>query len=332
MQPSFPDFVLSPEIHAALDRIGHRRGRGRDVRAVTEGLGALPLHLYDRVARELGWRFGRLGETRAKPAGFTFVAFWRRPADIPAWFRLFDYSGYVREAALKELKGPAPNAFFIAALAFRLNDWVPEVRATAIEALRRTSRYTDPAILAEALLFLLLRSRDWERWGDGTTPLDVLLDRPDVATILAAKAGASVIGPQAKILRQALRTPAMDIHLPELLHRARQPAVRALALRVLAEGRIEWDVGRPSVKQWIDKSMGHFRLVRRRMHRPVVSPFNLAELVQIGAGDKSAQVRLAAATMLSLNYADIPDGRALAERLAKDKSRAVSERAAFLLR
>jgi hypothetical protein len=230
-------------------------------------------------------------------------------------------------------RGAGPHAFFIVALVYRLNDWVPEVRAAAAEALRRTTTpVTDPAIIVQALLFLLPRARNWSRWGDEMAPFDGLLDQPEIAACLSAALRDSLSGPSARLLRQALRRPAMDAHLPSLMREARQPAVRALALRVLAAGKVEWEAGPPTIRQWIDKSMGLFRVVRRTEERPVVSPFTLAELVDIGARDRSAAVRLAAATALSLNFANIPNGRAFAERLALDKSRAVRERAAFLLR
>lgn len=306
-----------------------------DDSALIEGLGELSLAHYPRVAHELLWRMN----TRPQRPRFFL---WRR---VVAWFSagkralrspysdLFHHSGYVREGALKRVAGPVPNAFFMVALVYRLNDWVPEVRAAAAAALHRTcAPVTDPAIVVQALLFLLPRVRDWSRWGDDMAPFDALLDQPGVAAGLAAALRDSVTGPSARLLRQALRRPVMDAHLPSLMREARQPAVRALALRIPAAGEVGWEVGPPTIRQWIDKSMGLFRFVRRTEQRPVAGRLDLSELIGTGAADRSAAVRLAAATALSLNYSEIPDGRAFAERLAMDKSRAVRERAAFLLR
>lgn len=306
-----------------------------DDSALIEGLGELPLALYHRAAHDLLWRMNTRPQRSRSSLWGRFVAWFSagKGAFRSPYSDLFHHSGYVREAALKRIAGPVPNAFFMVALVHRLNDWVPEVRAAATAALHRTGApVTDPAIVVKALIFLLPRVRDWSRWGADMAPFDALLDQPGVAAGIAATLRDSVTGPSARLLRQALRRPAMDAHLPSLMREARQPAVRALALRVLAASEVAWDAGPPTIRQWIDKSMGLFRIVRRTEQRPVASPLDLAELIGTGAADKSAAVRLAAATALSLNYAKVPDGRAFAERLATDKSRAVRERAAFLLR
>jgi hypothetical protein len=319
--------VLPAAVREALD-VG-------DDQAVIAGLGELPLGLFYRAAHELVWQVS--GRARPRPASlwarFRAMMSGRKGLRRSPYPDLFHHSGYVREAALRRIVGPVPNAFFVVALVYRLNDWVPEVRIAAAEALRRASPpVTDPAIFVQALLFLLPRVRDWSRWGDELAPFDALLDRPEVAALLAASLRDSATGPSARLLRQALRRPVIDAHLPDLLRKARQPAVRALALRVLAAGEVGWEMGPPTIKQWIDKSLGRFRFVRRTETRAVASPFTRAELTGIGAADKSAAVRLAAATALSLNFAEIAEGRALAERLAADRNRVVRERAAFLLR
>lgn len=322
--------ILSPPLREALSRMLDGWAEAGDVEIVVQGLGDMPLDLFDRIGRELRWRTGFPGGFR--PPLRTF-AFWRaRRAPALVWLQLFHQSGYVREAALHQISGPAPNAFMAVALVYRLNDWVPQVRVAAGEAWLRVARATEPVVAVQALLFLLLRTRDWSRWGEEVGPAGAPLDRPEIAQGLASALADGRSGPLARVLRQALRSPGMDVHLPLLLRTAHQPAVRALALRMLAAGEVDWEVGPPTVKQWIDKSLGRFRFVRRRAARPIVSPFTLAELIAIGAQDKSGQVRLAAATALSLNYGEIIGGRALAEQLATDRNRAVRERAAFLLR
>src|SRR6218665_2975473 len=101
-----------------------------DDRALIDALGTLPLAAYYWVAKELVWR---TNWRAPKPRS----SLWGR---FRAWFSverqvvrspspdLFHHSGYVREAALKRIDGPVPNAFFLVALVYRLNDWVPEVR------------------------------------------------------------------------------------------------------------------------------------------------------------------------------------------------------------
>ena len=50
---------------------------------------------------------------------------------------IFHRNGRVREAALARLSGGLPNPFLFAAVAWRLNDWVPQVRAAAVCCARR---------------------------------------------------------------------------------------------------------------------------------------------------------------------------------------------------
>lgn len=340
--------MLPAPLRDALERVGaglaRRNVSPADVDTLVAGLGAMPLPMFDRAAREIFWRAGLYRQpARIKPSASWLSFFPGAGADtshrdalrrVPglAYPMLFHGDGYLREAGLTLLSGPLPNAFFLVALIHRLNDWVPEVRAAAAAALARAGPSTDVAVIAEAMLFLLPRTGDWGRWADQSTALASLLNRPEVAEAVATAIGSGVTGPMPRVLRHALRSPILDRHLIGLLREARQPAVRALALKVLTEGVARWAFGPCTQKKWIDKSMGRFVNVRAEAERPLASALPLRALIEIGAGDKAAPVRLAAVTALARRYDEIPDARPLAESLAEDRSRAVRARAAYLLR
>ena len=334
----------------ALERVG--AGLGQDnvpqtaLDTVIAGLGELPLALFDRVVREVVWR-GRLHRQPAvirETAGLWSLARFglrdrgrgqldqlERKPDL-AYLLLFHGDGHLRQAALERMSDPLPSPFFLVALVYRLNDWVPQVRAAAAAALARVGPATTVPAISEAMLFLLPRTDEWGRWLDQIAAFEALLARPDVAEMLADRIGTAITGPMARVLRHALRRPAMDAHLLRLAREGRQPAVRALALTVLTEGEARWPVGLRTEKKWIDKSMGRYVLVRQERTRPITHPIPIEELIEIGARDKAAPVRLAAATALARHFDAIPDGRRRAEALAEDKNRSVRERAAYLLR
>jgi hypothetical protein len=70
----------------------------------------------------------------------------QRTPDLEYLF-LFHGDGHLREAALKKMEGGAPNAFCFAAIAWRLNDWVPQVREAARNCALRVFPVTDPRSL-----------------------------------------------------------------------------------------------------------------------------------------------------------------------------------------
>ena len=72
-----------------------------------------------------------------------------------AWLFLFHPNGYVREAALDSLNNPPTSPFFFAALAWRLNDWVPAVRQAAQRCAERVLYRTAADVAATAALYLL---------------------------------------------------------------------------------------------------------------------------------------------------------------------------------
>jgi hypothetical protein len=216
-------------------------------------------------------------------------------------------------------------------VAYRLNDWVPEVRQAARACIDRTFMATDPAVVAEAALFLLGRRAQWRRWqSDEAEALDAAIARAEVTECLAARMMRATTGPMASLLRQALRRPEMDRHLPTLAAGAVQPALRAAALRTLIDGEASWPDG--FERRWIDKSLGRWAPATRLGRRELPRFASIEALVGQGARDRSPAVRRVAADALVRHHARLANADALIALLAGDLSRAVRERIDFLRR
>ena len=159
---------------------------------------------------------------------------------------------------------------------------------------------------------------------------DGIFGRRDVIECFAGLIIAATIGPQASKLRVALRLPALDRHLERIARGAVQPSVRAVALHALIEGKAEWP-DRPAW-QWIDKPMGIRRRVMLFHERPLTITCLRDPLIDQGLRDRSAVVRTVALTGMIRHMAGSAKAAVLAAPLAADRSRAVRERAEFILR
>lgn len=249
---------------------------------------------------------------------------------------LFHPDGYVREAALRAWEGPARTGFEIAAIAYRLNDWVLPVRSAAQDCAARVFPEAEAGRAVEALLFLLQRMPEWQRWqGLQAEPpenggvLNDLMARPDVCARLAEHLRLARTGPTARLLQRAARWPGLDPALPDLARRAFLPSVRACALRFLIEERATWPEG--TRREWVDKTYGLARRVRVIGERRLVRTSDLETLIAMGAGDRSGLVRRVAADGLAVHRAALGERmNALVERLADDTSPSVRWRAAFI--
>ena len=73
--------------------------------------------------------------------------------DELAWLNLFNHDGFFREAALKAIKEPPRCGFWMAALFYRLADWVPEVRRAAEQCLLRLHDTIRPDVVIDAFAF-----------------------------------------------------------------------------------------------------------------------------------------------------------------------------------
>ena len=242
---------------------------------------------------------------------------------------LFHRDGRLREAALRKVSGPLPSPFVFAAVAWRLNDWVEPVRTAAAECAARAFPVSQASTIADAATVLLTRQATWGRWSAEKRVLDAAFQRHDVVTCLADIVRHRLTGPMASLLRQVLRAPSVDEHLQRLSTEAAQPSVRATALHTLINGNAEWPVGWRW--RWIDKSMGVRRHETAFESRPLSVQAEPETTIRTGLADRSAVVRNAAMSGLIQKQATVFDAKALAEPLLKDRSRAVREKAQFVM-
>jgi hypothetical protein len=273
------------------------------------GLHQLPVDAYPQAAKEIHLT-GRLYHQPGRKRTHFLSLVWPtktesdllRQHSLLKFLYLFHGSGYLREAALKALDEPLESPFLFACVAYRLNDWVKEVRQAALACAERTFRQTSPHIVAKAAFILLPRVRDWHRWSEEAAILEETFSRPE----------------------------EMDRFLPQMSQAAMQPSVRALALRTLIEGRTLWPEGLK--KQWIDKSMGRFKLAVAYGERPIARPASLDSLIAQGAADQAAMVRRVAADGLVRYRASLNEVDQLTQKFAVDRSASVRERATFILK
>ena len=304
---------------AALDRLSPESGAQADARiALAAGLYHQPVSIRPGgVPLMSRLRLFRRRETVPKPAGAEYLF-------------LFHRDGFLREQALHRLDGGLRSPFFFAALAYRLNDWVPQVRHAAHACAMRTFPLTDPDIVAEAAIFLLDRRQTWRRWDGEGRVLDQAIARPEVVDRLALRLKEATTGPMASVLRNALRQPFMDRHLADLAAHATLPPVRATAARALIDGKATWPSG--FRREWVNRIDGLSRRVTDYGERALPPGPPRETLIDRAASDRSAAVRRIAAAAL-IRYRDsLPDLEAVMQRLADDPSPGVRERIAFLRR
>lgn len=247
-----------------------------------------------------------------------------------AWVLSADADGHVREAALRKLSRPPTSPGRLVALSLRLNDWVPQVRAAALDTVTRLFPQASAEVLASAAPYLLRQRFSWGRWtAEEQAAVDNALSRPDVVVALGDLLMRGRTGPLGATLRDALRLRSYDPQLTALAFEANLATVRAVALKTLLDGRAAWPVGYGWA--WIDKVYG----VRRRV--PVLEVRNVDApephaLIRRALADRSAIIRRIAAAALIERVAEIPDAVELANSLRHDRSAAVRGRADFLLR
>ena len=247
-----------------------------------------------------------------------------------AYLFIFHRDGVLRERALDMIQEGLRSAFYVATLAYRLNDWVPQVRSAAVRCADRVLPLTDAAIIAEAATSLYARRLSWQRWGDEAAALDRALSRDDVSAKLADLLRQARDGPMGTVLKHAIRWETMDRHLDALSTGAFLPQVRAVALQTLVSGVARWPVGR--AKEWIDRVYNQFRWVRVYNERPVIRPHTPEILIERGALDHSGAVRKVAATALVNLYATLQNCDRIVALLASDRSSAIRERIDYVRR
>ena len=259
---------------------------------------------------------------------------WKRRKDhrfIVPWFDLFSGDGFRRERALRTIKSGAPTAFLLAILLRRLNDWVPQVREAARIAVKDVLAESDTEIIVSVAWVLLPVRSTWGRLEDRDLQvLDTIADRESVASRLADTIERADSGPAATILRQASRRPALDKFLPRLAKQAVQPAVRALAHRMLLQRQAVWQVGWQW--RWTDKSLGERVKEPKLSIRSIDHALSEAQLIEAAANDPAASVRRVAGDGLVTKKGNLTEFELeIARQLETDPYPSVAERGRFVL-
>ncbi|WP_417627280.1 hypothetical protein [Pararhodobacter aggregans] len=275
---------------------------------------AAPLAMYPAPARRLRAVAGTLYQ--AGPMGEALT----RAPDL-AWLLIHSPNGFHRDAALLRLPPPV-HPLDLAALLARLDDWVPAVRRLAETRLARHLPAIAPGIVAEVAL---ARGDTLER-ARRITPAgrrlwQALLDRAPEALIQVLRTG------QGRAVRQLflrlMGDPAFDPALPMLLREAAHPSLRASALWWLVGGQVSYTA--PQGPRW----QGDHPVAGRR---PLSVAPDVAQVMALGAVDRSSQVRKVAAEMLKAYGAlDSQAAGALTRHLARDRNAGVRARAEWFL-
>jgi hypothetical protein len=327
--------ALPPSLAAKLAALGTEPGDHQLINVLAD-LSDLPANQIVRASREiasaarLGWWQPQMSFSLERLFGSSTEQELLRKKPDYAWLFLFHPSGYIREAALDAINDPPTSPFFFSALAWRLNDWVQPVRQAAEHCAKRVLHRTSAKVAANAALYLLDRRLVWGRWSDEPEALDSVFGHEHVIEALAQELQEQSTGPLATCLRNALRYPHVDEHLPRLAAAAVQPSVRALAYQCVISGKASWSVGFEWA--WIDKVYGLRRRVPTLATRYVRRIRPAADFIREAVRDKSPFVRRVAADALIAARSQLPDEEALIAHLANDPSPGIRSRADFMLR
>lgn len=298
-----------------------------DISAFVAATSQLPLKSLDDWERLIRWQID---------SSFYASGYKRTGAEIQQvcslrWLDLCHADGFRRERALRTLSVGAPNSFLFALAVRRLNDWVPQVREAAREALPSIAEASDPEIIVDVLFITLPYWTSWGRAGEKEHEvLTDIISMENVTAYLKKRLICTSSGPAATVFTQAGRTSVLDNFLSEIAESSIQPSLRAKAYRCLFEGKIIWSEGLEW--KWIDKAFG----VRRRV--PVLKEKTIAvsrpfiDILRMAILDRSPMVRRIAGEMLIKELENICDEAfSMATQLASDISESVAERGRFAL-
>lgn len=246
------------------------------------------------------------------------------------WLLMFHGSGYVRQAAMEALTTSPSCPFEVAAVVYRLNDWVGNVRTASTEYARKFLLAASAEAISESAFFLLPQVNHLNRWDDQA--LSVVQDsiyRSEVLDEMRKQFLARRSGKVGQSLRFVLRRSDFDIHLEELALDARLPTVRAIATETLLMRRASWFEGYR--REWVNKAYGITRRIAEFKTRNVDIDFGVADVLGAAARDKSSLVRRIAADFLIAKREHlVAEMVELSDSLRNDKSSAVRSRIDFL--
>lgn len=290
----------------------------------------VPLSSFDYWERMIGCEYSRNLQTSNLPKW----NFWSKPkpTELEGWLELICRDGFKREKALQTISGPAPNTFFFSLAVRRLNDWVPQVRQAARQALPKITKTTDPHFVVEALYIAF---SNWNSWGriqeiDKKILLQIICDEK-IAILLKSKVTLSPSGPMPSLFSQLGRTSILDDKIEEIATFAVQPMVRAKAYRALYEKRITWFES----WHWEWDDIRYCKRKRKAIigERTLEINIPLLELIRRSSEDRSSIVRSVSAEILIRELSSLgSDANRFADKFALDESNTVSERGQFALK
>lgn len=312
-------------------------GEMASVVTTTSTLPLSKMTTWERVIREELWRTHERSPQAVRSSWRSLLRLAPSSAPsgspTPTWLDLCHGDGHVRERALHTLSGAAPDGFFLALVARRLNDWVPQVRTAARGAWPRLAGGSNPAHVVDALCAVLPVSHAWRRIeASDQRGLSELVATGPVVEALRRRIVGSSAGPMASVLSQVLRHPALDRQLSDIAREAIQPAVRAVAHRALLRGTAMWPEG--DRWRWTDIRYCEGRVELVWGSRPLKDITTSFEAFLLAAAeDRSPRVRRVAAEYLIRETGRLGAAAdTLARRFAADPAPSVASRGAFALR
>lgn len=248
------------------------------------------------------------------------------------WLLMFHGSGYVRQAAMESLTTSPSCAFEVAAVVYRLNDWVDNVRAASMDYARKSLVTANAEAICDGAFFLLPQTTCLHRWdGEALSIVKDIIYRPDVLNKLREQFLMSRSGKVGQSLRLILQRADFDSSIEQLALYAKLPTVRAIAIEALLMKRARWFVGYR--REWVDKVYGVGRRVAKFSERKLEIEFETIDILEAAAQDKSSTVRRIAADFLIAKREDLtPNMAEILESLKNDRSAAVRSRIDYLTR
>lgn len=331
--------ALSPEMLASLISYREARASGKSIEApLARFLSHLPNQRASKIAECDSGIARTAGLWNWQPSYNRLERFLGKRTDadllaaVPALDHLFIFhrNGFLREKALDQIQGPIESPFQIAALAWRLNDWVPDVRAAAFRCAERCLPLTSPAVFASCYLATIGVRFTWMRWSDREKAIiEKQLARIDVVEAIVNCLLTEQVGPVPSSLAYTIRHKWIDPYLSAIAFKAAVPGVRAIALRALIDGKATFADGK--VWRWIDKPMGIRKIEPRICVRPLTIETDRMPLIRTAIDDSSAVVRRVALTGLIDHEIDNPEAAVLAKQCIRDPSASIRARANFIL-
>ncbi len=241
-----------PSWKVLFDSIVSTLPRGTELRLVDErnSVGIALGHQSVATVSALDWKLGSVVDDTGRHTEFGFtnkgIAHVCAADSMAALAFTTSRSGYARELGLAHVHGLGPTIGF-AMIVFRLNDWVPQVRAASVKAIEKLMKKDGGpngglSYMIAGSIGLLL---DDKRFGRMAQPerdiIEALISYPKVKDALRT---ILVFGDSdradSQILRVTLQTGFYDELLPEVAEKAECSYRRLIATRAVIYGKHVW--------------------------------------------------------------------------------------------